>query len=902
MITAAAVSPTAVDVTSGPVNVTATITITDDDSGFLSGNLYLYNPSGDYVRNVYFTGANRISGNAHDGVYQFTLTVPEYGAPGTWRIDALVTDQASNTRYYNPHPEGNSFPVPGDMVITVTNTGTVDAEPPALTSSSVSPNPADVSAGPVTLTFTLTVDDAISGCDYGFIYPRDPTFNILNDSITYFSDFSRISGDENSGTYEVQITLPQGSMTGDWTFLVYLHDSVGNYVFEEGSTFTIISNPPPTSDAAFLSHALDAVHLPFTTTGTGWFITSDDTNDGIDSASPAPVPDGASSSMSTTVTGPGTLRFHWRVSSEEFDDFLSVAIPSASIYQEISGDTLWEEQVLTLPAGTHEVTWSYTKGPSGSSYQDSAWVDQVRFTADAVDSELPRLQALRISPGRINQASPDDLTIEMEITDDFLGCNSGWVYLIGPSGNIEDSQYFDLFNQVSGDDLAGSYQVSFPGAVFSDPGLWRVEIVLIEQITSLSRSYEIAGDAYPLVGTDQFYVGDEPPSDSQGPVLRKLEIYPQIADVSYGDAPVMITLHATDLHSGVQTGFVSIVNPNNGWTGDFYLTRITGDDFNGIYRAEAVSPVYGIEGTWSVRVQLWDQDFNYTDHPYSSPFPSGIDPSYVVVNTVDEDTELPFLTTISISPTSIDTSAAPANILVTLEMGDLLSGILDAYAYFYDPNNQFRSELITVLKNEFSNVRISGDDWSGTYQFTKTLPTGSMTGDWRIEIFVRDRTGQIRILGTNSDPYPSGSGVFTVSGAISNWFASKMAFYSLTGADALPGADPDNDGKSNAEEAAAGSNPALADGASFATIQRTATHVYLVFQLSAALTVGTSGDYLTLSESGMSPLRLTGEIQNGLSGTWTKVLPELVSGSTWRVGIPLASGTNGFVRLRFENP
>jgi hypothetical protein len=435
VITAAAVSPDSVDITGGGASVTATLTITDDASGVKWANLYLYSPSGEYVNSAFITPANRVSGDALDGTYEVTVTVPEFGAPGNWRLDGLVTDNDDNTRYYNPSPGGTPFPVPGDMEIAVTNSGTVDADPPDLTSAAVLPEQVNVLSSPAVITFTIECGDTLSGFDYGFIYPRNPANHVEENLITYFADFSRVSGDPSSGTYEVGITLPQGSQPGEWSFELYLKDRVGNAGFHPGGVFTVTSGVPA-SAATFLGHALDAVHLPFTTAGTGWFIGVNETNDGIDSAWPRPVPDGGSSTMSTTVTGPGTLRFFWRVSSEEDDDFLSVDIPSASIHHEISGETFWEEMVLTIPPGTHPVTWAYIKGASGSDNQDMAWVDQVGFVAQSLDSELPRLQALRIRPSRVDAGNPEDVTVIMEITDDYLGLASGRIELVILPGTL----------------------------------------------------------------------------------------------------------------------------------------------------------------------------------------------------------------------------------------------------------------------------------------------------------------------------------------------------------------------------------------------------------------------------------------------------------------------------------
>jgi hypothetical protein len=130
-----------------------------------------------------------------------------------------------------------------------------------------------------------------------------------------------------------------------------------------------------------------------------------------------------------------------------------------------------------------------------------------------------------------------------------------------------------------------------------------------------------------------------------------------------------------------------------------------------------------------------------------------------------------------------------------------------------------------------------------------------------------------------------------------------MAAAGLTGDDALPAADPDKDGRKNAEEAIAKTNPAVAGpGGSFVSSGRDATHFHLYFTIHPDHTVGMSGNHLTVGDGVLTPLRVTGEVQNGLGGGWSITAPVHVSGTTWRVSMPFASGSRGFARLRFDNP
>lgn len=900
LITSAAISPVVADITETAQSVTVTLDITDDASGLQSGNLFLYNAASDYVASTYFTAAQRTAGDALDGTYEVSLDIPMLGAPGTWRIDALVADVNGNLRQYGP--TNTAFPVPADMTFTVVNNGDVDDIAPEMTLATVSPGEVDTSGGPGTLTFTIHGNDAASGVDYGLIYPSSPTNGLQVDLITYFDDSYRTAGDEFDGTYEVEINLPPGSDPGEWNFDVYLKDNVGNASFTPGGSFQVTNSGGGGSDSGFLALAVDAVPLVFTTGGPGWIITSNNTWDGIDAAVTRPTPDNTSNSLSTTVTGPGTLRFHWRVDSEENEDVLSLDIPSASIQQEVSGFHDWSEEVFSLPPGTHTVTWSYTKNAAGSGGEDSAWIDQVRFTADSGgDMEAPRLQDLR-SDTRVLDVSSEsqDLYVHFDVTDDHHGLSGGTVYLIDPSGNTDQSFPFGPSERVSGDELAGTYELFFTLPPGSETGVWRLEVELTEETTSLTREYGPGSDPFPMTGSERFFVGGTDPDDTSPSDVWMLDLTPRAVDLSTGAATLTATLQIADLPSGFDFGWLELYNPDGDFVRDFFIgNRLSGDEFNGTYQIDVEIPPYGQPGVWSVGCFIQDFAGNTHEYPDLAPFPASVDPDIEVVNGGVYDEEAPMLTSIEISPLSAGNDTA-ANIQFTISLSDDLSGRDQAYVYLYDPSNQFRGEFFKFLDG---TNRISGDDLAGTYQFSVTLPAGSMAGQWRAHVFVRDKVGRYRVYGQGNDAYPEpGDGYFTVTSGAGGWFASKMQTSGLSGDDAKLGADPDGDGMTNAAEVCAGTDPSVAGASGFSAVSRDAGQLHLDFTVHPSHTVGASGDFLTISDGSMVPMRVTGEVADDLAGPWTKVLPVPVAAGTYRVSLSIAGETRGFIRLRFENP
>jgi len=111
-----------------------------------------------------------------------------------------------------------------------------------------------------------------------------------------------------------------------------------------------------------------------------WFAQGRETHDEAAAAQSGPVGHNQQSVLQTTVVGPGTLTFWWKVSSELGYDFLRFYIdtfytPKASI----SGETEWQQMTFAIGPDTHTLRWAYAKDGSVSSGRDVGWVDEVVF-------------------------------------------------------------------------------------------------------------------------------------------------------------------------------------------------------------------------------------------------------------------------------------------------------------------------------------------------------------------------------------------------------------------------------------------------------------------------------------------------------------------------------------------
>jgi hypothetical protein len=82
------------------------------------------------------------------------------------------------------------------------------------------------------------------------------------------------------------------------------------------------------------------------------------------------------SNLTTTVRGPGTLSFYWKVSSEANHDPLGVWV-DFDHKAEISGEVDWTLVNLQIPSGQHDINWVYQKDATGSAGSDAGWVDSI---------------------------------------------------------------------------------------------------------------------------------------------------------------------------------------------------------------------------------------------------------------------------------------------------------------------------------------------------------------------------------------------------------------------------------------------------------------------------------------------------------------------------------------------
>jgi hypothetical protein len=202
---------------------------------------------------------------------------------------------------------------------------------------------------------------------------------------------------------------------------------------EAGAYKVVVSNTggTTTSEAAILTVApvltlpvaLDTSILYWRSGGPrAWFPQNTISHDGAHSAQSGGAAHSQNSWIETTVAGPGTLTFWWRVSSEPGFDTCRFFV-TETLQVSISGEVDWHQQRINIPAGLQTLRWVYSKDGSSSVGQDRAWLDQVVYTPDpGIDQPFHVVAKRRFPDGRFKLSffGPTDRRYLIERSSDLV--------------------------------------------------------------------------------------------------------------------------------------------------------------------------------------------------------------------------------------------------------------------------------------------------------------------------------------------------------------------------------------------------------------------------------------------------------------------------------------------------
>jgi uncharacterized protein YjdB len=197
-------TPTSLDVSSAAKTVTYSAHVTDAGVGVALFYVKATSSTGPYLE---CSSGTPQSGTIHDGTFGCSVTVPKGASPGDWKLFVVAIDSASNQQALND----TDLAAAGFTSKFTVTSATPDRTPPTFTSLTASPTSVDVRTGSKTVTGTAHLTDDNSGVarfDFVLVAPDSSTVSCTATAPT--------TGTVNDGDWSCTLTIPAGSISGDW--------------------------------------------------------------------------------------------------------------------------------------------------------------------------------------------------------------------------------------------------------------------------------------------------------------------------------------------------------------------------------------------------------------------------------------------------------------------------------------------------------------------------------------------------------------------------------------------------------------------------------------------------------------------------------------------------------------
>jgi hypothetical protein len=280
--------------------------------------------------------------------------------------------------------------------------------------------------------------------------------------------------------------------------------------------------------------------------------------------------------------------------------------------------------------------------------------------------------------------------------------------------------------------------------------------------------------------------------DTTPPQITAFSVAPAVFNTELADQTVTVTMTLTDDLSGVSSmsdgGYVCSIGfmPVSGWQAPFgTLTRISGDDHNGVYTATLTFPCGSATGAWSVNpLALGDKAGNVVSlHADDLAAQFGAGCATVTNTATTSDSTPPEVTDFSITPTEFSTDSADQTLTVTMTATDAQTGV-----------RRCDVQLASVTAPPFAPpqtaggicTRISGDDRSGVYTTTITVPRWSREGAWQVRaLSLYDNIGNwVQLTAADlAAKFGAGCGTVTNTAPISDITPPEITAFSITPAE-----------------------------------------------------------------------------------------------------------------------
>ena len=221
--------------------------------------------------------------------------------------------------------------------------------------------------------------------------------------------------------------------------------------------------------------------------------------------------------------------------------------------------------------------------------------------------------------------------------------------------------------------------------------------------------------------------------DVTPPAVLAFSMAPAHVNTESGAQTVTVTATASDGQTGVREVTWQLSLPGSSQPCRIAsLSRISGDLFTGTWSGQLTLPKGSQGGTWLARLNATDVVGNavfLTPEDLTQRFGAGA--AQIVNDAIDFDAAAPRVTALTLTPATVNTETADQVVTVSASLSDDFAGIVDAQLFLH-PLAATHPSFGCGLQ------RVSGDELSGAYQGTITLPAGSRGGEWVASLSLQD--------------------------------------------------------------------------------------------------------------------------------------------------------------------
>ncbi|MDY6950242.1 MAG: Ig-like domain-containing protein [Thermodesulfobacteriota bacterium] len=535
------VSPTSIDVSSGPEDITVTVGFKDDSSGVDSWSVTFYSPSGTETLPVEGS-PGLVSGTLTDGIFEGVSTLTQGSEEGIWSASIVtVSDVDGNTAQIDLSTHG--------VFLIQVGPSLEDLTPPDLVDISVSPTAVNVTTADGQVTVQAHLTDDLSG-----LYRFSGSFRSPSGRRSAsFRSYNPVSGTSLDGVWEATALFPQYTEPGMWRCeSLYVVDRVGN-----SATIDI--------EAAGMAMEVDVTSPPEDLT----------------------PPDVVNISVSPTAVDVTAADGQVTVQAHVTDDLSGLDYlygylysPSGRrslylhSYSPVSGtrlDGVWEATAL-FPRYTEPGVWRcenvYVRDRVGNianiDLQAAGMSLEVEVTSPLEDMAPPELLSMSVSPTVLDISEGDgQLIVQVHLTDDLCGVRRFNGKFHSPSGRR--TVEFNSFTPLSGSRQDGVWEATALFPQYTEPGVWRCQSFYVVDRVGNSANIDLQASGLPL----QLGIISVPPE-------IQLLLNPVAETNAVGDSHTLtakVSLDSLPLQ-GAQVLFEVIEGPHLGTSG----TEVTDDN------------------------------------------------------------------------------------------------------------------------------------------------------------------------------------------------------------------------------------------------------------------------------------------------------------------------------------